>query len=80
MGAELVDPRIRQFSDLPGWLAANKSRLARRTIMMYCTGGVRCERASALLKELLVEGEDVLQLQGMSGLSLAHEAGRYVRF
>lgn len=33
-----------------------------KTVLMYCTGGIRCEKASAMLKKRGVE--DVYQLQG----------------
>lgn len=63
-GTELIDPKLRQYSDFPRWLTANKAKLTGRKVLMYCTGGVRCERASALLKGLIAGGEDVYQLQG----------------
>ena len=36
------------------WLNApeTRERLAGKRVLMYCTGGIRCERASALLSEL----------------------------
>ena len=58
-GVTLLDPRTRCFSELPSWLeaaAAPGGPLASAGgVLMYCTGGVRCERASALLRELLAE-------------------------
>lgn len=36
--------------------------------MMYCTGGVRCERASALVKSLGPEFQNVSQLKGGSSI------------
>ena len=32
------------------------SQLNGKNVMMYCTGGIRCERASALLKEISATG------------------------
>jgi predicted sulfurtransferase len=43
---------------------ANHTTLQHTAVMMYCTGGVRCERASALLRQLNVGVKDVYQLQG----------------
>ena len=39
---ELLDPQLRQFSDLPRWVKDNAERLEGRKVLMYCTGGVRC--------------------------------------
>ena len=63
-GMELLDPQLRQFSDLPRWVKANAERLEGRKVLMYCTGGVRCERASAMLKSLGPGFQDVCQLKG----------------
>ncbi|KAL6751366.1 hypothetical protein V8C86DRAFT_2779708 [Haematococcus lacustris] len=63
-GVALLDPGTRCFSDLPAWLEAQRGRLAHRRILMYCTGGVRCERASAYIKEMGPEFQDVFQLAG----------------
>ena len=55
--SNLLDPATRQFSDLPKYLVKNREFLRQKTagkkIMMYCTGGVRCERASQLLRLVL---------------------------
>eukprot|EP00887_Chlorella_sp_A99_P007560 scaffold28.g7560.t1 len=63
-GVETIDPGLRAFSELPAWLDANQHRLAERRVLMYCTGGVRCERASAYLRRLGAGFQDVVQLQG----------------
>ena len=58
---------MRKSTDFPSWLRNDdtKRKLAGKEVLMYCTGGVRCERASALLKqELGNEVEGVFQLQG----------------
>lgn len=71
-GAELIDPKMRKSTEFPAWLdlQETKERIKGKNVLMYCTGGVRCERASALLRGKL-EGEDrglgvkgVFQLQG----------------
>lgn len=56
------DPQTRVFSDFPAYadgdLAANKSR----RIAMFCTGGIRCEKATAYL---IQKGfTDVVHLKG----------------
>ena len=61
-GVRDADLQLRQFSDLPRALddgALDKAE----TILMYCTGGVRCERASAYLRSRGVTG-DLCQLSG----------------
>ncbi|GAX74875.1 hypothetical protein CEUSTIGMA_g2321.t1 [Chlamydomonas eustigma] len=63
-GIPLLDPRTRCFSDLPAWLDKQEEKLRGKRIMMYCTGGVRCERASAYLKEKGAGFQDVYQLEG----------------
>lgn len=53
-GAKLLKPQMRNSLDFPKWLNApeNKKELQGRTVMMYCTGGIRCERATALLNQM----------------------------
>ncbi len=53
----------RKYSDLPQMLACNKEMQERDQIFMYCTGGVRCERVSMLVRELYPEKE-IFQLHG----------------
>ena len=59
---DAVDPRIRSFSQLACWVDQNVGCLRGRTVAMYCTGGVRCEKAAVYLQQRGVR--DVLQLQG----------------
>ena len=47
--AKLLDPCMRRSTEFPAWVKANKSYLEGKKILMYCTGGIRCERASAYL-------------------------------
>ena len=65
-GSETLKPQTRCFSDLPAWLDAREEALRGKRILMYCTGGVRCERASAYLREKGPDFENVIQLQGMA--------------
>ena len=53
-GAELIDPKMRNSHEFPKWLNAPETRakLEGKKVMMYCTGGIRCERATALLDQL----------------------------
>ena len=46
-----IRPDIRQFSELPRWLDSHKEVTAGKTVLLYCTGGIRCERAAGLLEK-----------------------------
>lgn len=61
---ETLDPEIRQYSDLPSWIDENSERLRGNSILMYCTGGIRCEMASAYIKSKGAGFESVFQLYG----------------
>lgn len=57
-----VDPETTSFGDFPAWWAENGSRFSGKRIAMFCTGGIRCEKASSYL---LREGvPEVLHLKG----------------
>ncbi len=58
-----VTPSIERFKELPAYIDAHIDMFRNKTVLMYCTGGVRCERASAYLKEKGVAA-DVLQIEG----------------
>lgn len=62
-GVHRVDPNTRQFSDFPQFVAAHRDLFRGKRVMMYCTGGVRCERASQLLTASDVGAADVVQLE-----------------
>jgi UPF0176 protein len=60
--AGAINPQTRSFRDFPAWFAANRAALAGRKVAMFCTGGIRCEKATALLQ---AEGiENVFHLDG----------------
>ncbi|GGE01663.1 UPF0176 protein [Polymorphobacter glacialis] len=61
--AGAVDPATRTFRDFPAWFEANRAAvMAAPRVAMFCTGGIRCEKATALLK---AEGvEQVFHLEG----------------
>lgn len=44
-----VDPATESFRDFPAWWEANRDRFHNKRIAMFCTGGIRCEKASAWL-------------------------------
>ncbi|MCD7448610.1 hypothetical protein HAX54_044864 [Datura stramonium] len=55
---------IRQYSDLPSWIDNNSEKLRGNNILMYCTGGIRCEMASAYIRSKGAGFENVFQLYG----------------
>ncbi|KAJ4833534.1 Rhodanese-like domain-containing protein 6 [Turnera subulata] len=61
---ETLDPGIRQYSDLPSWIDDNSEHLRGKSVLMYCTGGIRCEMASAYIKSKGSGFENVFQLFG----------------
>ncbi|MBI1193851.1 MAG: hypothetical protein GC205_11880 [Bacteroidetes bacterium] len=57
-----VNPGIAAFRDFPAYVAEQMDPERHRRVAMYCTGGIRCEKASAYL---LQHGyEEVYQLDG----------------
>ncbi|CAN7225292.1 rhodanese-related sulfurtransferase [Pararhizobium sp. LjRoot235] len=57
-----VDPKTKSFRDFPEWVKNNTGLHNKPKIAMYCTGGIRCEKATAFMKE---QGfEEVYHLKG----------------
>ncbi|KAM9330652.1 thiosulfate sulfurtransferase/rhodanese-like domain-containing protein 2 [Gastrophryne carolinensis] len=56
-------PDIRKFSYFPDYVDQNLALFKDKTVLMYCTGGIRCERGSAYLRSKAV-CKDVYQLKG----------------
>ena len=57
-----IKPDIKHFRDIPSWFRKHKQLFEGKTVLTYCTGGVRCEKWSGFLKR---EGiNDVYQLKG----------------
>jgi UPF0176 protein len=42
-----LDPQTASFREFPAWLEARRGQWAGRKVAMYCTGGIRCEKATA---------------------------------
>lgn len=60
--AGALDPGTAAFSDFPAWWAAQAEALKGKRVAMFCTGGIRCEKATAWL---LGQGVgEVFHLQG----------------
>ncbi len=46
-----VDWRLKSFGDFPAALAAHRDELHGKTVVSYCTGGIRCEKATLWMAE-----------------------------
>jgi UPF0176 protein len=57
-----VDPKTTSFREFPEWANKNIDRAKTKKIAMFCTGGIRCEKSTAYMKE---QGyEEVYHLEG----------------
>lgn len=57
-----IDWRISKFTEFPEALQAHKADLAGKTVVSFCTGGIRCEKAAIYMREAGLES--VYQLDG----------------
>ena len=46
-----IDWRLAKFSDFPQALLAHKAELQDKTVVSFCTGGIRCEKAAIFMRE-----------------------------
>ncbi|XP_070959786.1 thiosulfate sulfurtransferase/rhodanese-like domain-containing protein 2 isoform X2 [Oncorhynchus clarkii lewisi] len=61
--SQCLAPNIRKFSYFPDYVDQNLDLFRDKKVLMYCTGGIRCERGSAYLRSKDV-CKDVYQLKG----------------
>jgi len=57
-----LDPQTRAFGEFPRYVESNRKRFEGKKIAMFCTGGIRCEKATAYMRSLGFE--DVYHLKG----------------
>lgn len=57
-----IDPGTESFRSFPAWVNEHKAELDGKKVAMFCTGGIRCEKATAYVKSLGIE--DVFHLKG----------------
>lgn len=57
-----LDWRLQKFSDFPEAVQAHLDELQGRTVVSFCTGGIRCEKAAIYLQEAGLQ--HVYQLEG----------------
>jgi len=58
-----IDWRIAKFSDFPEAVQQHREDLMGKTVVSYCTGGIRCEKAAIYLQQQGLDGP-VYQLEG----------------
>jgi UPF0176 protein len=58
----VVDYRLASFGDFPGAVAADRGRFAGKTVVSFCTGGIRCEKAAIHMQDIGID--HVYQLEG----------------
>ncbi|TPJ59872.1 MULTISPECIES: rhodanese-related sulfurtransferase [unclassified Mesorhizobium] len=57
-----IDPATASFREFPAWVEEHRAELEGRKIAMFCTGGIRCEKATAYVRSLGLE--EVFHLKG----------------
>jgi UPF0176 protein len=57
-----IDPETDSFREFPDWVEKNREKLEGKRVAMFCTGGIRCEKASSYM---LSQGfPEVMHLKG----------------
>lgn len=57
-----IDPKTTTFREFPAYVAKNLDKTKHKKVAMFCTGGIRCEKASSYMMD---QGfEEVYHLQG----------------
>jgi UPF0176 protein len=57
-----INPETKSFREFPEWVKKQSVLREKPKVAMYCTGGIRCEKSTALLKSMGFE--NVFHLQG----------------
>lgn len=57
-----IDYRIAKFTEFPAVIEANREKLNDKTVVTFCTGGIRCEKAAIHMQN--VGFDSVYQLEG----------------
>ena len=57
-----LNPDTQTFREFPQWVEDNRNKLKKPKVAMFCTGGIRCEKASSFMK--LNGFDDVYHLKG----------------
>ncbi|MEX3557436.1 MAG: sulfurtransferase [Burkholderia sp.] len=59
---QALDYRIDKFSEFPAMIDANRADLEGKTVVSFCTGGIRCEKAAIHMRDIGID--HVYQLEG----------------
>jgi predicted sulfurtransferase/23S rRNA-/tRNA-specific pseudouridylate synthase len=59
-----VNPDTTTFAQFPQWVDHHRPLLHGKKVFMYCTGGIRCEKASAYIRRQVPSVQQVSHLQG----------------
>ena len=59
---DAIDWQLSKFSEFPQALLAHRAQFEGKTVVSYCTGGIRCEKAAIFMAQAGVA--NVLQLDG----------------
>jgi UPF0176 protein len=70
-----LDWGLGRFSDFPQALQQRRHELEGKTVVSYCTGGIRCEKAALLMAEAGIA--NVLQLDGGILRYFEHTGGKH---
>lgn len=57
-----LNPQTETFKELPEWVEENLADQKDKKVAMFCTGGIRCEKSTALMKDMGFD--DVYHLNG----------------
>lgn len=58
-----IDPKTKRFRDFPSFVSENLDPNKHKKVAMFCTGGIRCEKASSYM---LQQGfNEVFHLKGV---------------
>ncbi|MDT8386277.1 MAG: rhodanese-related sulfurtransferase [Thiogranum sp.] len=57
-----IDPGVKSFRELPDYIQRELSPERHKKVAMFCTGGIRCEKSTAYLKDLGFD--EVYHLEG----------------
>ena len=57
-----INPKTATFSEFPHWVEKQAPDLKGKKVAMFCTGGIRCEKATAYVKSLGID--EVFHLKG----------------
>jgi UPF0176 protein len=60
--AGAIDPVTSSFRDFPAWVERHRTELEGKKVAMFCTGGIRCEKATAYVRSLGID--QVFHLKG----------------